>query len=142
MFWPAQILEVVGDLAVVRVPGGLVALDDPTHALTAGAVTIIVTSAPDVQPAAGLQLGTWTVRRGAGICILQRDAAAGCPPVRMPLFLQQGELGDRVQLTVAVPAACPHCDPGDAWSHLVATTTGADALSYLNSLFAPTESRS
>lgn len=138
MWWSVHILAVVGDLAVVQGPGGMVVVDDPGHALTPGVSTTVVTTPAGAEVPAGLQLGTWTWQRSGPVIVFQREAEVGCPPVRMPLFLQSPEepSSARVHLTMSIPVACARCDPAEAWSYLIqsAEPDAVGALEFFNAL--------
>ncbi len=142
MWWAAHILATLDGLAIVHGPGGLLVVDDPQQQLRADASTMIVATPPNEPPPAGLQLGTWSARRLAGLTVLSNGLARlVLPPAP--------ELGDTVQLTITVrPTPCPPCSPSDAWACLLndcdpasptsSTPASADPLlSYIARLTTP-----
>ncbi len=97
--WPARIIAALDGLALVQVPGGMLAVPDPTALLQVGDRTMIVWGA-DATTTLGLKFGPFTVNRSGNVAILRSADAT------VPLLLAAGDvLPDTVLFTVATAPA-------------------------------------
>ena len=113
--WPARIIAVLDGLALVQVPGGMLAVPDPTALLQVGDRTMIVWGAA-AGTTIGLSFGPFTVQRSGNAAILRSSEAT------IPLLLAAGDaLPDTVLFTVATAPAeydegvVPPPPPAEDW---------------------------